>query len=136
MRRLIPLTFLALAGCNSVGGPPPVMPGFESVQTAQDSALVVSWFTSLDIDCRLIAGVDGKITKPPQHGVAAVKLGSERPNYPAESTLGKCNGADAPSMVISYAPAKGFTGEDRFSYQRKFADGQTDDVQVSIAVAP
>jgi hypothetical protein len=81
-------------------------------------------FSTLKPDCSLIATATIRIVKAPSHGSLRVYQGRGQPAFAANSGFTQCNGRRVPGTMVSYNPKRGFTGEDAFTLEIVFVNGE------------
>jgi len=72
--------------------------------------------------------------KPPEHGVASFEVRDRHTEYPPGSPFEKCNALTIPMIVVKYAPAAGFVGEDTIAVDEVYPDGRHRVQRVTAAV--
>jgi Aspartyl protease len=72
--------------------------------------------------------------KPPTHGVASLDVRDRHTEYPTGSPFEKCNARTIPMIVVKYAPADGFVGEDAITVDEVFPDGTHRVERVNVTV--
>jgi hypothetical protein len=89
---------------------------------------------SLGEDCESEEVPTVSFPKPPDHGVASMEVRDRHTEYPAGSPLEKCNSLMIPMIVIKYAPAPGYVGDDTITIDEVFSDGKHKVRRVDVTV--
>jgi hypothetical protein len=74
------------------------------------------------------------LAKPPEHGVASFEVRDRHTEYPPGSPFEKCNALTIPMIVVKYAPADGFVGEDAIAVDEVYPDGGHRVQRVNVTV--
>lgn len=85
-----------------------------TVKPDQTTSLDFSY--RLNPDCSPRAFADFKVVQPPKHGEVDIGQKDDFPRFQANSPLAVCNQHPVRGIGVSYTPAKGFMGEDTFTF--------------------
>jgi dienelactone hydrolase len=76
----------------------------------------VDFLPRLNPDCSPKALTKFTIVQPPAHGRVDIGPKDDFPGFPADSPLAACDKRLVHGVAVTYTPAKGFSGEDVFSF--------------------
>jgi hypothetical protein len=130
---------LILAGCNStpsrVGSGDDAAPGQSPVVTLQkDSWQATGPFLTVDGSCKLIASGKIRILSEPRHGTVRVTRHTGSPLFSPGHRLEHCNTSRHTGEGVFYRPNRGFIGEDSYTYEVLFRDGERRVIRPTLQV--
>ena len=86
---------------------------------------------NINRNCSTGAAPEVRVTTPPRHGSLSIRSGTAR-----SPQFGSCKNVDAPARLVIYQSNRGYTGEDRVTYEVVKANGGTEAQTVTITVSP
>ena len=104
------------------------------VRVKADHSATVDFSPRLNPDCSPKALVKFMIVQQPAHGRVAIAPKDDFPGFPSDSPLAACDRRLVRGVAVTYTPAKGFSGEDVFSFCEDGLLGPTLTRTVSLTV--
>jgi hypothetical protein len=93
-------------------------------------------FASLNDDCTVRSSARVRILRQPSNGTALVVVRRGVASFEANNLFARCNGAPVTAPFVVYTPRTGFVGEERFSVEIVFADGERRVLSPVVNVRP
>ncbi len=107
---------------------------FAAPAAAQDNAemrktaLTRQWikvesFFHLNPDCSHVGYPTVRVTSGPSAGSVSIKREKTYSGFAADNSRAKCNASRSPAVTVYYRSNRGFTGQDRFTLELYWTDG-------------
>jgi hypothetical protein len=127
----VPLVVVAgLAACNTAqsgrnpGANDPAPTSSPNIDLQMNSWQATGPFLTMDANCKLVGVGNIRILKAPSHGTVRVVERTGTPLFAAGHRLERCNTRKHPGPTVFYRPKPGFVGEDTYTYEVVFRDGE------------
>jgi dienelactone hydrolase len=105
-----------------------------NVTVKADRTTTIDFAWRLNPDCSPKAFAKFVILQPPAHGRVDIGPKDDFPKFPASSPFAACDRTPAQGVAVTYTPAKGFSGEDVFSFGEDGVAGPTTTRKISLTI--
>jgi dienelactone hydrolase len=105
-----------------------------NVTVKADRTTTVDFSPRLNPDCSPGGVAKFMIVQPPAHGRVDIGPKDDFPRFPAGSPFAACDKYPVHGVAVTYTPAKGFLGEDVFSFCEDGVAGPTMTRRVSLTI--
>jgi dienelactone hydrolase len=105
-----------------------------SVTVKADQTTTIDFSSRLNPDCSPKAFAKFKIVLSPVHGRLDIGPKDDFPKFPASSPFAACNKNPVHGVAITYTPAKGFLGQDAFSFADDTTPAPAPTLKISLTI--
>lgn len=131
------ISLLALSGCNTPAGAPPVVVApivdgqrqiTRNVVAASGMKVKITFAYSVNPDCSSEPGVTPRLVQAPENGTLTFTPTKDFPNFVEPNPRTICNAKRVDGILVEYRSRDGYVGEDTFVYDMFFPQGLSNHV--------